>query len=181
MKLKSTDSSFLNQLCRYLLNSHNSFTVGAFVWEKWKIEICHTVTFWLQCDKFLVTVWQQQCVSIGKTSIQFRTCSRLCGYIFDIKVINLGPLLDLFGLVEFCVTHLHKYDSRGLIFVGKDRTNKHGWVAISQISRKMPSPTMDNHERYVPLPGPCSEGQLNWYNVFLVLWDCNGITYSIES
>lgn len=56
---------------------------------------------------------------------------------------------------EYYVSHLHKSDSNGTIFVAKDVTDKYGWVEESQIVQKLPSPTMDNRERYhfaVPIP-----------------------------
>ena len=56
---------------------------------------------------------------------------------------------------DYYVTHLHKSDSKGTIFIAKDLTDKYGWVEESQIVRKLPSPTMDNRERYhftVPIP-----------------------------
>lgn len=50
---------------------------------------------------------------------------------------------------EIYVTHLHKSDKQGKVFVAKDLTDKYGVVAKDQVIKLLPLPSMDNRERYI--------------------------------
>ena len=49
---------------------------------------------------------------------------------------------------DFCVMHLHKSDKAGTVFIAKDVTDKYGVEVQEQVCRLLPSPVMDNRERY---------------------------------
>lgn len=50
---------------------------------------------------------------------------------------------------EVYVTHLHKGDKEGKVYVARDLTDKYGVVTEDQIVKLLPSPFMDNRERYI--------------------------------